>query len=591
MSEDADLWAAMGMPMTFGKQKKAKTVQRNFDQSRREEEPSLPANSKLPPVPSGPGGPSTSGPSWPTPAARSTSQDSDEPGPSAPPPQPTAEDEDEDSDFADEDEPAEALFPVSHELLLQDHTKVVSALTLDPSGARVLSGSYDYDCKLWDFGGMGGGTGEAKPFKSWEPAGSYSVHDLKFSAGGEQFLVVSGTLQPKLYDRDGQELATYIKGDMYIRDMKHTAGHVGEVTACAWHPKESNTFITSSNDSTIRIWDAENKRKQKTVIVVKSKERGARTKVTTCAFSHDGKLIAGACLDGTLNIWGSNSNFVRPSHTAENAHEKGKEVGSVAFSVDGHTVVSRGTDEYTKLWDVRSFKKPVFTSQKIMTLYPETNAVFSPDEKYIITGSAAGRTESGMGRGGLVFLRKDGLDVEKSLDFAPGESVVRVVWHPKINQILCGLSTGSIRLLYSPTTSLNGAKLLLNKSRKKATIESYSDSMLQPHIITPHALPMFRDDLDRPTKRKRDKERDDPRKTRKPMPPLHGPGKGGRVGASATQHVVQNLVRDSTRDEDPREALLKYANLAESDPKFTAAWRINQPNPVFQNTEEEEEEE
>lgn len=119
-----------------------------------------------------------------------------------------------------------------------------------------------------------------------------------------------------------------------------------------------------------RIWDAENKRKQKTVIVVKSKERGARTKVTTCAFSHDGKLIAGgkhiarprkiyhhlsnipclltACLDGTLNIWGSNSNFVRPSHTAENAHEKGKEVGSVAFSVDGHTVVSRGMDEYTK---------------------------------------------------------------------------------------------------------------------------------------------------------------------------------------------------------------------------------------------------
>ncbi|KIO16430.1 hypothetical protein M407DRAFT_33917 [Tulasnella calospora MUT 4182] len=75
------------------------------------------------------------------------------------------------------------------------------------------------------------------------------------------------------------------------------------------------------------------------------------------------------------------------------------------------------------------------------------------------------------------------------------------------------------------------------------------------------------------------------------MPPLHGPGKGGRVGASATQHVVQNLVRDSTRDEDPREALLKYANLAESDPKFTAAWRINQPNPVFQNAEEEEEEE
>ena len=36
-----------------------------------------------------------------------------------------------------------------------------------------------------------------------------------------------------------------------------------------------------------------NKRKQKQVIVVKSKERGARTRVTACAWSHDGKMIVG----------------------------------------------------------------------------------------------------------------------------------------------------------------------------------------------------------------------------------------------------------------------------------------------------------
>ena len=41
-----------------------------------------------------------------------------------------------------------ADFPLSHELVLKDHTKVVSALALDPSGARIISGSHDYDCKL-----------------------------------------------------------------------------------------------------------------------------------------------------------------------------------------------------------------------------------------------------------------------------------------------------------------------------------------------------------------------------------------------------------------------------------------------------------
>ena len=40
----------------------------------------------------------------------------------------------------------------------------------------------------------------------------------------------------------------------------------------------------------------ENKRKQKGVIVVKSKERGARTKVTACNYSPDGNLIGGGAL-------------------------------------------------------------------------------------------------------------------------------------------------------------------------------------------------------------------------------------------------------------------------------------------------------
>lgn len=64
-------------------------------------------------------------------------------------------------------------FPITHEISLKDHTKVVSALSLDPSGARIVSGSHDYDCKLWDFGGM---DMRCKPFNSWEPSGTYHVH-------------------------------------------------------------------------------------------------------------------------------------------------------------------------------------------------------------------------------------------------------------------------------------------------------------------------------------------------------------------------------------------------------------------------------
>ena len=133
--------------------------------------------------------------------------------------------------------------------------------------------------------------------------------------------------------------------------------------------------------------------------------------------------------------------------TIENAHVKGTETGSVLFSVDRQTVLTRGGDETVKcvslsylhrcstnaqsvVWDLRSFKKPLAAHSGLNTLYPNTNAVFSPDDKYVITG--AGATEKG-GQGRLVILKKDGLVEVKSL--AVDATPVKVAWHSKINQV------------------------------------------------------------------------------------------------------------------------------------------------------------
>ncbi len=55
-----------------------------------------------------------------------------------------------------------------------------------------------------------------------------------------------------------------------------------------------------------------------------------------------------ACVDGALHMWQANSNFVRPNMTIEGAHTKGTETGSVVFSVDGRTVLTRGGDDTVK---------------------------------------------------------------------------------------------------------------------------------------------------------------------------------------------------------------------------------------------------
>jgi len=290
-----------------------------------------------------------------------------------------------------------------------------------------------------------------------------------------------------------------------------------------------------------------------------------------------------ACLDGSLHLWKTNSNFVRPDITTQDAHVKGTETGSLSFSVDGNTILTRGGDHTVKLWDIRSFKRPIAERPGVPTLYPSTNAIFSPDNKHIVTGS--GGSEKG-GHGALLFLGRQNLEVVKELDV--GATPVVVQWHPKINQIIVGLTSGALTVLYSPQTSLNGAKLLLNKGpAKRPTIEDMSDAVAAPAIIIPGVTRDGEFTSGLPNKRKRDKDRQDPRKSRRPELPVHGPGRGGRVGASATQHVVQNLVRDTTRDEDPREALLKFAKVGEEDPQWTAAWRINQPKPVFAEEEEE----
>ena len=66
----------------------------------------------------------------------------------------------------------------------------------------------------------------------------------------------------------------------------------------------------------------ENKRKQKGVIVVKSKERGARTKVTACNYSPDGNLIGGGALLRFCFIISMNNEFNSvsgrgPTHVAD----------------------------------------------------------------------------------------------------------------------------------------------------------------------------------------------------------------------------------------------------------------------------------
>lgn len=190
---------------------------------------------------------------------------------------------------------------------------------------------------------------EMKPFKTVEPVEGHPIHHLEYSLSGDSLLVLTSSLQPKIFSREGIELAEFQRGDVYIRDMRNTKGHVAEVTSGNWHPQNRETFITGSADSTVRIWDVNSKWSHKSVLIVRGKGTGQqqRTKITACGYSPDGKWIGAAALDGTIHIWGTNGPMTRPSASVD-GHVRQTETSGITFSQNGNFLVTRGGDETVK---------------------------------------------------------------------------------------------------------------------------------------------------------------------------------------------------------------------------------------------------
>jgi WD40 repeat protein len=109
--------------------------------------------------------------------------------------------------------------PVSHQTDLKGHSKAVMCLSCEPAGNRVVTGSLDYNVKLYDFGGM---DMRHRAFKSVEVQDGYPLSAVAHTTSGDKFIACTGSCQPKIFDRNGEEIITFVRGDMYLRDLSNT---------------------------------------------------------------------------------------------------------------------------------------------------------------------------------------------------------------------------------------------------------------------------------------------------------------------------------------------------------------------------------
>ncbi|KAJ5343248.1 uncharacterized protein N7506_003072 [Penicillium brevicompactum] len=507
------------------------------------------------------------------------------------------EDSDDDSDDSDDDEDE---FPVSHELVLKSHERAVTTMTVDPSGARLITGSSDCNLKLHDFASMTPST--LRAFKTVDPSArntsaAQDTHPVNFVAfcplAPSYVLVVPASSQPRILSRDGETLTEFAKGDPYLRDLHLTKGHISEVTCGAWSPSDENLCATGGSDGTIRIWDANVGRKQNEVIVHKSRAAGSagRTKITAVAWSSPKQggpdILVGAGLDGSLAMWSGNGPYTRPSGEIRDAHVKDTWTSGLDISSDGRLVVSRGGDDTIKLWDTRKFKTPITTVTHPSTSarFPTSNIKFSPSSANVITGSETGH---------LHILNPATLRPELVTPVTPGSPLITVQWHEKLNQILTGSANGETHVLYNPTMSTKGAATVMSKAPKARHLDEISlttdtaEAMSGDSIVVgSNGVPHYSSS----TWSARHPEvgltaSGRSRDPRRPHQPAATPF--GKTNPD-DKHIRESLPLSAALHEDPREALLKYAEQAEKNPLYTQAYRETQPKAIYAELSDEEE--
>jgi eukaryotic-like serine/threonine-protein kinase len=203
-------------------------------------------------------------------------------------------------------------------------------------------------------------------------------------------------------------------------DPPSPAGHKEQAWGLAYSP-DGHTLASSSDDHTIKLWDASTGALIRTLT-------GHSSLVTSIAFSPDGKLIASASFDSNVGLWdaatGARLAFLK-GHT--------QRLRSVCFSPDGRMVASAGNDRTVHLWDVAAraaLGAPLNEQHTI--LYAVT---FSPD----------GRRLYSAGDDDKVFVW-DVAEGRKVSEFAMESDVQALSLSPDGNTLAAALADGSVVL-------------------------------------------------------------------------------------------------------------------------------------------------
>jgi WD40 repeat protein len=308
---------------------------------------------------------------------------------------------------------------------LTGHTDYVARAAFSPDGKRVVTASWDGSVRLWD--------AESRKEIGYPRWGDTldGVFSAAFSPNGKRIVSANGDKTVRLWDVDsGKQI-----GEPLI-------GHTESVYGAVFSP-DGKYIASCSGDRTVRLWDAGTGKQ------IGEPLTGHTNAINSVAFSPDGMHIVTASGDKTVRLWDAEVIEQLMGEPLDFPLEWGLPgVESAAFSPDGERVVTASRDT-ARLWDVKRQKQ---IGEPLKGTLLIKSAMFSPDGMRIVAASSGGN--------GTVLLwdAETGKQIGEPLTGHTG-AVNSAAFSPDGKYIVTGSSDETVRLWDAATGKQIGKPL------------------------------------------------------------------------------------------------------------------------------------